>query len=246
MSSKNEVQNILFTLLSKGETPTTRELQQAYFGVDYNSDSVSQIGLIRTSITHGRELAYKQISDAVDDPNHQSEVIDIAHYEQAECMAVEGTEGWNNFHDNLIDGKLGPEARKHRRELLEVIPAYSLWFSRKLWELAKSGACMIIPIDIRRGWGKQAKWHLPSWFAWNDRELDQYRRSIDRIRTQFNRGIKTRVALPSGDTMQKALAYTSPIQAAIEDGTSWFCARCSARNLGVDTACSICNTTKPI
>jgi hypothetical protein len=56
---------------------------------------------------------------------------------------------------------------------------------------------------------------------------------------------RTRVALPSSTPLSKVLDWISPLKAALEDGTSWVCTRCSARNLGTADLCAICSNPKP-
>lgn len=63
--------------------------------------------------------------------------------------------------------------------------------------------------------------------------------------TQLKRGIKTKVLLPSGVSLEETIKYGTVIEAALRDTTSWTCPKCAARNIAENDKCAICKTEKP-
>jgi hypothetical protein len=97
-------------------------------------------------------------------------------------------------------------------------PAIAVISERKVKEFSKEGNNFLTATG-----GPDLKWYIPSWWSWNIREYKLYNRTVRILYTQLNRGVKTKVLLPSGVPLEEALAYRTVIQAALRDTTSWKC-----------------------
>lgn len=238
------VQQIILEYLSMGYNPTLEDIQKAYYSEDFRRDSSLQCSIIYGSIIRGRETAIKRLDLDVNSDTFVSEIEWIKTYEAKLCNGEIDKEEYKEFWTEIKDGRFGEEARRESEEILEEIPSFAIYFRKKILQYAKEGACLIIPTmktPFTRG---TKRWFIPSWFRWNIREIDLYKRTLKAFRTQLKRGIVTRVALPSGMSLEKALTIETVTRASLIDKTVWTCPKCSARNLDSSKVCGICGTEK--
>jgi len=238
------VQQIIFQYLSMGYNPTSEEIQRAYYGEDFDLDSTLQSSIIYGCITRGREIAIKRLDLDINSDKFSSETEWIKTYEAELCKREKEKEEYKEFWIEIKKGRFGKEARRESEEVLEEMPSFAIYFKRKTLQYAKEGACLITPsmdTPFTRG---TKRWFIPSWFRWNIREIDQYKKTLKAFRTQLKRGITTKVALPSGVSLKKALAIETVTRASLIDKTVWTCPKCSAPNLDSSEVCGICGTKK--
>jgi hypothetical protein len=139
---------------------------------------------------------------------------------------------WKKYFDILI------EQKEITDEVLEILPALEFLFEQKMYQFSDEGTNFIIPSgDPFKG---DARWYRPSKAGWNIREEKEYRKTVKALSTRFKRGIKTQVMLSSGEPLKRVLDFTRSMRASLEDGTSWKCNHCQARNLVEDSNCKVC------
>jgi hypothetical protein len=139
---------------------------------------------------------------------------------------------WKKYFDILI------EQKEITDELLELLPALEFLFEQKMYQFSDEGTNFVIPSGdpFRR----QTRWFRPSRAGWNIREEGLYRKTVKTLSTRLKRGIKTQVILSSSEPLSRVLDFTRSMRASLEDGTSWKCNYCQARNLAEDSTCKIC------
>ena len=232
------VQEIVSQYLNNGYNPTTREIQQAYYGNQYSSDSSTQYSTIYGCIQRGRKAAIEKWSQYLGSKEFWYDLNKIRYQAENECEDVNKKEEWKEYLDRLDrDGILS-------EDLLEVLPAFEVLFEHKMYEFSDEGTNFIITSG--NPFQGESRWIRPSRAGWNIREEDLYKRSLKVLGTQFRRGLQTQVQLTSGESLRRTLEYTQPIKAALEDGNSWMCSHCHARNVGDASECAICGETREI
>lgn len=238
-----QVQGIISSFFEKGKRPTINTIQLATYGRKYNSDSRTQKQIVYGCITRGREYAIKQWNQYVESKEFVNDVTYIDHYEPVEIKNQIDSDDFRDFHSELQYGKFGEETEEIR-ENLGQFPAVAIVFDRRIQEYSKTGNNFIIP-RVVKGSKVHWQWFIPSFWRWNIRECKLYGRSLKVLMNQLERGRNTRVLLPSGQPIQKALEVGTVLKASLEDKTVWTCPNCTARNLGTTTNCAICETAKP-
>jgi len=226
------VQEIISQYLSKKYNPTTREIQLAYYGNQYDSDSSSQYNTIYGCINRGRKLAIEKWDQYIGASKFWSDLEKSLVYMGDEIEDAAKSEEYKKYINSLIyDGVV-------TNELLEVLPAIELLFEQMMYQFSNGGTNFII--SDGNPFKRDAKWYRPSRAGWNIREERLYRRTVKILDRQFKRGLKTQVKLTSGESLRKVLDFTRSMRASLEDSTSWRCNYCQARNLAEDSNCKIC------
>jgi hypothetical protein len=233
-----EVQTVITSFFERGIDPTSDQIQVAVYGSKYNSDSVSQRDTVYGCIIRGRENVIK-MWDGYVRGDFGKDVAYIEYYEPDAWKKQVGSDDFTQFHLSLHDGRFGKDTEELKKNL-GSFPAVATVFERKMREYSKAGNNFIIA-----SYGNNSKWFIPSWWIWNIRDYNLYKRSLKILIRQLDRGIKTKVLLPSGQPIAKALDYETVIRAALEDRTVWTCPKCTARNLGTTINCAVCGTAKP-
>jgi len=238
-----EVQNIIMKYLEKGLHPSTDLLKQAYYATKYDKDSRQQQNTIYGCIVRGRENVIKLWDLYLLEDGGKAFLKDLAYtevYEPEECGKALITEDFNKFYWELQNGKFGKDTKVIKQNLGHF-PAIAIIFERKMKELSKKGHNFLTATS-----GSNSVWYIPSFWAWNIREYKLYNRTVKILYTQLKRGIKTKVLLPSGVSLEETIKYGTVIEAALRDTTSWICQKCGARNIAENEKCAICKTEKTV
>jgi len=236
-----EVQNMITKYLEKGIHPSTDLLKQAYYDAKYVKDSRVQQETIYGCIVRGRENVIKLWDLYLLEDGGKTFLKDLAYteaYEPEECGKELITEDFSKFHWELQNGRFGKDTKviKHN---LGHFPAIAIIFERKTKEFSKKGHNFLTATG-----GTNSVWYIPSYWTWNIREYKLYNRTVKILYTQLKRGIKTKVLLPSGVSLEETIKYGTVIEAALRDTTSWICPKCGARNIAENAKCAICKEEK--
>jgi len=234
-----EVQRIITDFFERGIHPTTQQIQSALYGSTYNPDSSIQNKVVYSCITRGRGNVITMWDNYVQGGTFIKDVAYVQYYEDEEMKKQVESEEFSEFHLSLQDGRFGRDTEEIIKSLGQY-PAVATIFGRRIREYSKAGNNFVIA-----SYGRESRWFIPSWWIWNIREYNLYRRSLKILRMQLNRGVRTKVLLPSGQPIEKALDYETVVRAALEDKTVWSCPKCKIRNLGIRDNCVICGITKP-
>jgi hypothetical protein len=140
----------------------------------------------------------------------------------------------------LYRGKFGEHTSDIKKFYEEYAHIAALW-QIKLNEFSEQGKNLVIA-----SYGRHSTWKIPSWWRWAIREIDLFKRSLDIIVYQLQRGEKGQLLLPSGKPISKALGYVDSTKALVENGTSWECENCKMTNSGTANFCSNCGKKKPL
>jgi len=234
-----EVQNMITKYLEKGIHPSTDLLKQAFYGDKYAKDSRKQQETIYGCIIRGRETVIK-LWDLYLLETFLKDVTYTEYNEPEECGKELITEDFSKFHSELLNGKFGKDTKVIKQNLGHF-PAIAVIFERKMKEFSKKGHNFLTATL-----GPNSVWYIPSYWAWNIREYKLYNRTVKILYTQLKRGIKTKVLLPSGVSLEETIKYGTVIEAALRDTTSWICPKCGARNIAENEKCAICKTEKTV
>jgi ribosomal protein L40E len=234
-----EVQRIITEFFKLGVDPTIHQIQQALYNADFNPDSKQQRDIVYGCIMCGRENVIKMWDAYVSDPQFVKDIQYAMTYRSEEVEKQRGSKEFREFNTELEDGKFGKDSDEIK-ESLEYYLAVAIIFENKMLEYSKASNNFIIASG-----GQDSQWFIPSFWKWNIREFHLYTRSLKILRRQLLRGIRTKVLLPSGQPIEKALGYETVVRAALEDKTVWTCPSCSARNLDSSEFCRICGSDKP-
>lgn len=222
----------------ENKTPiTTKKLQKFFYGENYDADSKSQWETIYGCICRGRDNVIK-LWDVYLAGDFNIDLPYVQTYEAEKCEHQIKTLDFDEFYYKLQRGKFGKDTSIILKNLGNY-PAVAVLFERKMKEYSKSGNNF-----LTAKYGPRSVWFIPSFWRWNIREYRLYRRSLFILRRQLDRGIKTRVLLPSGTPIPRVLEYETVVRAALEDGTAWECSKCGARNLAQNNQCQICHNTR--
>jgi len=234
------IQNILTGYLSQGVEPTTKQLQERHFGVNYDPDSRYQYEVVLGAIERGRSNAINQWEQYVKS-NDLIEHINKINDETPERIEEElNSKDFEQFKKIILNGDIIENKRAALKEL-GGNPVIAVVFNDKVHDYSRQKNNLVIST-----YGKNASWSLPSFWAWNIREYNLYYRSIEVLAERLRRGIITKVLLPSKQPIKKALEYQTNIRAIITDGTSWRCDNCGAHNIDSMTQCTICQTPREV
>lgn len=217
---------------------TTQLLQQSHYKENYDKDSKSQWETIYGCICRGRGNVIKIWDVYLDGKSFHSDLAYVQTYEAKDCERQFKTLDFDEFYYKLQRGKFGKDTSIILKNLGEF-PAVAILFERKMKEYSKSGNNF-----LTASYGANSVWFIPSFWRWNIREYRLYKRSLHILRNQLDRGIKTKVLLPSGLPIPRILEYETVVRAALEDGTAWECSKCGAKNLMQNNQCQICRTIR--
>ena len=233
-----DIQNILTNELQTGHTPSSQYLQKRHFGAEYDPDSRYQGETVYNAIQRGRENAIKLWDDYVQEGGLIDDINTIVDKQPERIEEELSSEDFKKFQEYI----LGNESNSHKIGLLKELgqhPAIAMCFYNKMQQYSKQKTNFVIST-----YGGMAQWFIPTFWAWNIRECNLYQRSIETIGKQLERGIKTKVLLPSKLPIKKALGYRTNLKAALANSTSWRCPNCGAYNIETMTQCTICETKK--
>lgn len=233
-----EVQGIITSFFKQGMEPTTSKIQATIYGSKYNSDSRVQREVVYGCITRGRENAIKMWNAYVHG-DFNKDVAYVQYYEPEEMKKQTESDDFTDFHLKLHDGRFGKDTEEIKKSL-GWFPAVATVFHKRIREYSKAGNNFVIT-----RYGAKSTWFIPSFWTWNIRDYNLYKRSLRILRRQLDRGIQTKVLLPSGQPIEKALDLETIVRATLEDKTVWTCPKCKVRNLGTISLCAVCGTPKP-
>lgn len=238
-----KVQDIMLRYLERGISPSTDLLKQAFYDKDYDKDSRVQQETIYGCIIRGRDQAIDLWDLYLLENDGKDFFKDLAYievYEPEEWGKELKDKDFEEFHWKLHAGRFGEDTETIKRNLGHF-PAIAVIFKRKMKEFSKKGHNFVIATG-----GKNSVWFIPSWWRWNIREYKYYRRTLKILYMQLKRGIKTKVILPSGVSLEEALKYGTVVEAALKDRTAWVCPNCGARNIEENKECAICKKERPV
>lgn len=233
-----DIQNILTNELQLGHTPTSQYLQNRHFGSYYDPDSRYQAEIVYNAIIRGRDNAIELWYDYVQDGGLLKDIKTIVDTQPERIEEELSSEDFKEFQEHIL--KNG--SNNHKESLMKELgqhPAIAIAFHNKMLQYSKQKNNFVISTT-----GRTAQWFIPTFWAWNIREYGLYYRSIETIGKQLERGIKTKVLLPSKLPIKKALEIRTNLKAALTDGTSWRCPNCGVYNIETMIQCTICETPK--
>lgn len=237
------IQQILNEYFAQGISPSTALIQRAYYRSDYNSDSKFQRKIIYGCIEQGRENAIDiLVKDYFDKEGEGGFISDLAYlqfYEPEKKDAEMQTQDYQTFMEILRGGGFGPEEQEIMKDLKDY-PEIAILWKEKIKEIARKGHNFV----ISTGRGIKSTWIRASFWLWNIRERGQYLQTLKRLKRQLERGVRTKMLLPTGVPLAKALGYTTTVKAALVDGMAWNCPKCGVRNIAESDTCVICNTPR--
>lgn len=234
------VQEIMNEKFEQGVNPSTKDIQQAYFEEYFNPDSKKQESVICKCIERGRTKALQLLINYFEKDGEGGLMSDwhyLKYYEPEKGKAEMKTEGFKSFMEYVHSGGFS----KDENEIIEALPDYpelAILFNRKVIEIAKGGHNIV----ISTGRGSKSTWVRATLWAWYIRDFKEYQKSFQRLVTQLKRGIATKLRLPTGESLEKVLEYTTPIKAALSDGTAWKCPNCGVQNVAENKKCVICGS----
>lgn len=233
-----EIQHLLTNYLSQGIEPTTSQLQERHFGVNYDPDSRYQYEVVLGAIERGRTNAIKQWEQYVKSEELIEHINSIVEETPERIEEELNSKDFDKFKEIILNGSIIENKAAALKEL-GGNPVIAVVFTDKIQDYSRQKNNLVIST-----YGKKASWSLPTFWAWNIREYNLYYRSIEVLAERLRRGIITKVLLPSKQPVQKALEYQTNIRAVITDGTSWRCSNCGAHNIENMTQCTICQTPR--
>lgn len=237
------VQKTIGLFLARGISPSTALIQQQTFEVDYNPDSRNQRRIIYGCIERGRANAVELWNLYIDKPGVEGFTSELAYlqYYEPEKRALElKSEDFQEFLGELHSGGFGKNEKAIIGGLSDY-PEIAILWDKKMQRFSILGHNFLISTDK----GPKSTWILPSFWLWCIREHGLYLQTLTQLKRQLERGKKTKMLLPTGISLDKALDWTTPIKAALLDGTTWKCAHCSIRNDAEKVQCVICGTSRP-
>jgi hypothetical protein len=232
------VQGMITKYIEKDVPITTSLLQQAFYRENYDTDSKIQRETIYGCIVKGRNNVIKLWDAYLQGHSFYLDLVYVQNYEGKECENQLKTQDFEEFYNELQRGKFGKDTTIILKNLGEY-PGVAILFKGRMDEYSKAGNNF-----LTASYGKESIWKIPSFWKWNIREFNLYRRTLKILRTQLERGRKTKVLLPSGIPIPRVLEYETIVRAALEDGTAWECSKCGARNLSQNQKCVICGTSR--
>lgn len=234
-----DVQKLIYDFIKQDMKPTTQQLQNMIFSSSYNEDSRKQKDDIYGCIMRGRENVIKLWDTYIEDNDHFNKQIAYIEYYKPETVRKElESQDFKEFYDEMQHKRFGEDTQEIMKYLGKY-PAIAILFNQKMREYSEQGHSFLISSG-----GKNASWFIPSWWTWNVREYDLYRRTLSILRTQLQRGIDTKVLMPSNISLEKTSAMTTVVRAMIENDTVWTCPKCDVRNLESSANCANCGTLK--
>lgn len=234
-----EVQRLITEWWKAGQRITTKALQFAVFESNYDPDSSYQVRTIRGCVERGRQQAITLWGEYLASDDFLRDGEELRHYRPDEIEKAMDSDDFVDFAYELNRGRFGngtTDIRKH----LEEYGIIARLFTIKLKEFSKAGNNLVVATG-----GAESEWFIPTFWRWCIRDYKLYLRTIQTLHMQLERGRTTKLLLPSGEPLEKALALTGVTRAALEDGTAWECPRCQLRNPGTHDRCANCNTPKP-
>jgi len=232
------VQDMITKYVEQDVPLTILLLQQAFYKENFEADSKIQRETIYGCIVRGRNNVIKLWDMYLQGQTFHSDLAYVQNYEDKECEDEIKTQDFNEFYNEFQRGKFGKDTTIILRNLGDF-PSVAILFRRKIEEYSKAGTNF-----LTANYGRKSVWKIPSFWKWNIREFNLYRRTLDILRTQLDRGRTTKVLLPSGIPIPRVLEYETVVRAALEDGTAWECPHCRARNLSQNQNCVICGTSR--
>lgn len=206
-----EVQGLIHDFIKQGMKPTTQQLQNMLYGSNYNPDSRIQQGTIYGCIMKGRENVITLWDAYVKDNNSFMKDVARIEYYEAEIKEKElRSQDFSEFIWELEHKKFGEDTEEIVKSLV-FYPATAIIFNRKMSLYSEQGNNFLISSG-----GNKASWYIPSWWIWNIREYNLYRRTLKILRTQLQRGIDTKVLLPSREPLEKMLTTQETLRLMVE------------------------------
>lgn len=233
------LQSKLSEYLRSGYNPTTEELVQSVFDSEYKKDSRIQRDTIYFALLIIRDEAIKAWENYVVTPQYFSDLSQIEYYQQNKVEETFATNDFALFYIDLMQGKFRDKTKEFKEYTKEFGHIAVLW-DIKMKEFLNRGICLVIA-----EYGKKSKWYIPTFWSWARRDTDLYIRTLNILKNQLERGKNTKIGLPSGERIERALEYTGSLKALIKDGTSWIC-ECKMVNPQEANYCSNCGKSKSI
>lgn len=233
-----DVQIYLTQKFAEGKPPTTFEIQRHVFTNDFNPDSRKQRDAVYFCIQHGRVDAIQALQDYWESQESDTDNAEAEYY--SDFIEEQSKKpSYGKFYADACQGKFGEISNSIKNNMdAHCLIAHN--FEKKLQEFSKNGLNFVIA-----DYGKDSRWRIPEYWEWGIRERALYIRSLRILEKQLTRGIETKMLLPTGKSLDKALGYAGSTRALIEDGTSWTCI-CGMENLSAANFCSNCGKAKPV
>lgn len=233
----DEVQVFLTECNKIKVAPTLQNIGKHVFKDDYNPDSRYQRDAIYEALYLGRNIALNSWREYCKTSDFNKDIEEIEFYHPEKVLEEFKTEDFGEFNRELYRGTFNAYTDTLKKNE-NVYGHIAVLWRKKLSEFSALGQNLVIA-----SYGKTSTWHSPSFWKWAIREVELFKRTLNIIKMQLNRGEETKIALPSGKPFSKALGYVSSTKALIEDSTSWTC-KCGMINIESANFCSNCGQPK--
>jgi len=206
----DKVQNLIYDFVKQGLQPTTQQLQQMIYGDVFNPDSRTQRETIYKCIMLGRDKAIDLWNAYLEENTFLQDIVYIDTYEPETIKKELGSDDFHEFYWEYQNKRFGEDTEIIAKSL-DIYPATAVLFNRKMALFSEQGHSFLIS-----SCGNKASWYIPTWWIWNIRDFELYRRTLRILMNQFKRGQQTKLLLPSAIPIEKLLEQTKTIEKMLE------------------------------